>query len=82
MTRAVGTDGNLALPGGALFFEEIGERTKRRFLPLGTPALVGKTGKVVPSGRGLGLRPPRPTLDGPPTGFGGREKKFIDRRRK
>ena len=69
---------------GPYFFEEIGERTPRgrRFLPLGTPFSGGKNG-----GRWLvrlepGLRPPRPTPHGPPTGSGGREKRFVDGRKK
>ena len=69
---------------GPYFFEEIGERTPRgrRFLPLGTPFSGGRNG-----GRWLvrywpGLRPPRPTPHGPPTGSGGREKWFVDGKRK
>ena len=31
---------------------------------------------------GPGLRPPKPTPHGPPTGSGGREKWFVDRRKK
>ena len=69
---------------GPYFFEEIGERTPRgrRFLPLGTPFSGGRNG-----GRWLvrywpGLRPPRPTPHGPPTSSGGREKWFIDSRKK
>ena len=69
---------------GPYFFGEIGERTPRgrRFLPLGTPFSGGKNG-----GRWLvrlepGLRPPEPTPHGPPTGSGGREKWFVDRRKK
>ena len=69
---------------GPYFFEEIGERTPRgrRFLPLGTPFSGGRNG-----GRWLvrywpGLRPPRPTPHGPPTGSGGREKWFVDGRKK
>ena len=69
---------------GPYFFGEIGERTPRgrRFLPLGTPFSGGKNG-----GRWLvrlepGLRPPEPTPHGPPTGSGGREKWFVDGRKK
>ena len=69
---------------GPYFFGEIGERTPRgrRFLPLGTPFSGGKNG-----GRWLvrlepGLRPPGPTPHGPPTGSGGREKWFVDGRKK
>ena len=76
--------GTLASQPGPYFFEEIGERTPRgrRFLPLGTPFSGGRNG-----GRWLvrywpGLRPPRPTPHGPPTSSGGREKWFVDGRRK
>ena len=69
---------------GPYFFGEIGEKTPRgrRFLPLGTPFSGGKNG-----GRWLvrlepGLRPPGPTPHGPPTGSGGREKWFVDGKRK
>ena len=69
---------------GPYFFEEIGERRPRgrRFLPLGTPFSGGRNG-----GRWLvrywpGLRPPRPTPHGPPTGSGGRERWFVDGRKK
>ncbi len=69
---------------GPYFFGEIGERTPRgrRFLPLGTPFSGGKN-----RGRWLvrlesGLRPPEPTPHGPPTGSGGREKWFVDGRKK
>ena len=76
--------GTVASQLGPYFFEEIGERTPRgrRFLPLGTPFSGGRNG-----GRWLvrywpGLRPPRPTPHGPPTSSGGREKWFVDGRRK
>ena len=81
---AVGTAGTWPSRAGPYFFEEIGERTPRgrRFLPLGTPFSGGKNG-----GRWLvrlepGLRPPEPTPHGPPTGSGGREKWFVDGRKK
>ena len=76
--------GTVPSRAGPHFFEEIGERTPRgrRFLPLGTPFSGGRNG-----GRWLvrywpGLRPPRPTPHGPPTSSGGREKWFINGRRK
>ena len=76
--------GTVPSRAGPYFFEEIGERTPRgrRFLPLGTPFSGGRKG-----GRQLGrywpgLRPPRPTPHGPPTSSGGREKWFVDGRRK
>ena len=76
--------GTVPSRAGPYFFEEIGERTPRgrRFLPLGTPFSGGRNG-----GRWLvrywpGLRPPRPTPHGPPTGSGGRERWFVDGRKK
>ena len=69
---------------GPYFFEEIGERTPRgrRFLPLGTPFSGGRNGGRWLGRYGPGLRPPRPTPHGPPTGSGGREKWFVDGRKK
>ena len=81
---AVGTAGTWPSRAGPYFFEEIGERTPRgrRFLPLGTPFSGGRNGGRWVGRYGPGLRPPRPTPHGPPTGSGGREKWFIDGRRK
>ena len=64
--------------------EEIGERTPRgrRFLPLGTPFSGERNGGRWLGRYGPGLRPPRPTPHGPPPGSGGREKWFVDGRRK
>ena len=69
---------------GPYFFEEIGERTPRgrRFLPLGTPFSGERNGGRWLGRYGPGLRPPRPTPHGPPTSSGGREKWFVDGRRK
>ena len=69
---------------GPYFFEEIGERTPRgrRFLPLGTPFSGGRNGGRWLGRYGPGLRPQRPTPHGPPTSSGGREKWFVDGRRK
>ena len=69
---------------GPYFFEEIGERTPRgrRFLPLGTPFSGGRTGERWLVRLEPGLRPPGPTPHGPPTGSGGREKWFVDGRKK
>ena len=64
--------------------EEIGERTPRgrRFLPLGTPFSGGGNGGRWSVRYGPGLRPLKPTPHGPPTGSGGREKWFVDGRKK
>ena len=69
---------------GPYFLEEIGERTPRgrRFLPLGTPFSGERNGGRWLGRYGPGLRPPRPTPHGPPTSSGGREKWFVDGRRK
>ena len=69
---------------GPYFFEEIGERTPRgrRFLPLGTPFSGERNGGRWLGRYGPGLRPPRPTPHGPPTSSGGREKWFINSRKK
>ena len=76
--------GTVPSRAGPYFFEEIGERTPRgrRFLPLGTPFSGGRNGGRWLGRYGPGLRPPRPTPHGPPTGSGGREKWFVDGRRK
>ncbi len=81
---AVGTAGNLGLPGrGPISWEEMGERT-----PGGGGSSPGTpfSGGVVWGEAVLllvpGLRPPRPTPHGPPTGSGGREKWFVDGRKK
>ena len=44
-------------------------------------SLVGGTGEGGSVRLGPGLRPPRPTPHGPPTGSGGREKWFVDGRK-
>ena len=69
---------------GPYFFEEIGERTPRgrRFLPLGTPFSGGRNEGRWLVREGPGLRPLKPTPHGPPTGSGGREKWFVDGRKK
>ena len=76
--------GTVPSRAGPHFFEEIGERTPRgrRFLPLGTPFSGGRNGGRWLGRYGPGLRPPRPTPHGPPTSSGGREKWFVDGRRK
>ena len=45
-------------------------------------SLVGGTGESGSVRLGPGLRPLKPTPHGPPTGSGGREKWFVDGRRK
>ena len=76
--------GTVVSQPGPYFLEEIGERTPRgrRFLPLGTPFSGERNGGRWLGRYGPGLRPPRPTPHGPPTSSGGREKWFVDGRRK
>ena len=54
----------------------------RRFLPRDPLLWWGCVGGGCTSFLVPGLRPPRPTPHGPPTGSGGREKWFVDGKRK
>ena len=54
----------------------------RRFLPRDPLLWWGCVGGGCTSFLVPGLRPPRPTPHGPPTGSGGREKWFVDGRKK
>ena len=69
---------------GPYFFEEIGgKNTKGKEVPPPwNPILWWRNGGRWLGRYGPGLRPPRPTPHGPPTSSGGREKWFVDGRRK
>ena len=81
---AVGTAGNGGFPAGALFLgRNRGKNTKGKEVPPPwNPILWWRNGGRWLGRYGPGLRPPRPTPHGPPTGSGGREKWFVDGRRK
>ena len=82
---AVGTAGNLGLPGrGPISWEEMGERTPGGGgSSPGTPFSGGGCGGGCTSYEIPGLRPSLCHAgNGPPTGSGGREKWFVDGRRK
>ena len=92
LAHAVGTGGNGALPGGAPFLWRNGGKSTRGSAPrprrgkefLFPGPFFSRLGwKQRFSSIGLpGLRPPRPTPHGPPTGSGEREKWFIVGRKK
>ena len=76
--------GTVACPAGAPFLgKKWGKEPQREeVLPSGLPSLVGWCGGGCTSFLVPGLRPQRPTPHGPPTSSGGREKWFVDGRRK
>ena len=81
---AVGTAGNGGFPAGALFLgRNRGKNTKGKEVPSPwNPILWWRNGGRWLGRYGPGLRPQRPTPHGPPTSSGGREKWFVDGRRK
>ena len=73
----------LAQPGPHFLGRNGGKNPRgKRFFPLDSLLWWGCVGEGCTSHLVPGLRPPRPTPHGPPPGSGGREKWFVDGRRK